>query len=74
MELLKTNDVKFTTKFQLFVNERREATVDVSGTVRDIIHDVRIRGDVAVKDYTTRFNRFSPDILRLGSEFIAKLQ
>jgi histidinol dehydrogenase len=72
MELLKTNDVEFTTKFQLFVNERREATVDVSGTVRDIIHDVRIRGDVAVKDYTTRFDRFSPDILRLGSEFITE--
>jgi histidinol dehydrogenase len=72
MELLKTNDVKFTTKFQLFVNERREATVDVSGTVRDIIADVRIRGDIAVKDYTTSFDRFSPDILRLGSEFITE--
>jgi histidinol dehydrogenase len=72
MELLKTNDVKFTTEFQLLVNERREATVDVSGTVRDIIADVRIRGDIAVKDYTTRFDRFSPDILRLGSEFIAE--
>jgi histidinol dehydrogenase len=71
MQLLKTNDAKFATQFKTLVNERREATVDVSGTVSEIIHDVRLRGDIAVKDYTHRFDKFSPDILRLSSEFIA---
>jgi histidinol dehydrogenase len=72
MQLLKTNDAQFATQFETLVNERREATVDVSGTVRDIIHDVRSRGDIAVKDYTSRFDKFSPDTLRLGSDFIAE--
>ncbi len=72
MQLLKSDDVGFATRFQVLVNERREVTIDVSGTVRDIINDVRLRGDIAVKDYTTRFDKFSPDILRLGSEFIAE--
>ncbi|AFZ03591.1 histidinol dehydrogenase [Calothrix sp. PCC 6303] len=72
MQLLKTNDAKFATQFQILVNERREATVDVSGTVRDIIHDVRLRGDNAVKDYTGRFDKFSPETLCLSSQFIAE--
>jgi histidinol dehydrogenase len=72
MQLLNSKDVEFATQFKMLVNERREVTIDVSGTVRDIINDVRLRGDVAVKDYTTRFDKFSPDILRLDSEFIAE--
>ncbi len=72
MQLLNIKNVNFATQFKILVNERREVTIDVSQTVRDIINDVRLRGDVAVKDYTTRFDKFSPDILRLGSEFIAE--
>lgn len=58
MQLLKSENVEFAAQFQMLVNERREVKIDVSGTVRDIINDVRLRGDVAVKDYTTRFDKF----------------
>ncbi|MDM9382461.1 histidinol dehydrogenase [Chlorogloeopsis sp. ULAP01] len=72
MQILKTTDQDFSTKFQAFVNERREATVDVSGTVRDIIADVRVRGDAAVKEYTSRFDHFNPQSFRLSDTFIAE--
>lgn len=72
MQLLKTTDKDFTPQFQALVNNRREATVDVSGTVHDILADVKVRGDVAVKDYTSRFDHFSPDSLRLSETFIAE--
>ncbi len=72
MQLLKTTDKDFSTKFQAFVNERREATVDVSGTVKEIIADVKTRGDAAVKEYTTRFDRYSPESFRLSDTFIAE--
>ncbi|RUR73178.1 histidinol dehydrogenase [Chlorogloeopsis fritschii PCC 9212] len=72
MQILKTTDQDFSTKFQAFVNERREATVDVSGTVRDIIADVRVRKDAAVKEYTSRFDNFNPQSFRLSETFIAE--
>jgi histidinol dehydrogenase len=72
MQLLKTTDTDFSTKFQAFVNERREATVDVSGTVREIIADVKARGDAAVKEYTTRFDRYSPESFCLSDTFVAQ--
>ncbi len=72
MQLLKTTDKDFSTKFLAFVNERREATVDVSGTVKEIIADVKARGDAAVKEYTTRFDRYSPESFHLSDTFIAE--
>ncbi|GAB1539627.1 histidinol dehydrogenase [Scytonema sp. NUACC21] len=70
MQVLKATDNDFADKFRILVNERREATVDVSGTVREIISDVKMRGDAAVKEYTTRFDRYSPQSLRLSDSFI----
>ncbi|WP_066374839.1 histidinol dehydrogenase [Anabaena sp. CA = ATCC 33047] len=72
MQLLKTTDKDFAVKFQTLVSDRREATVDVSGTVRDILADVKARGDVAVKEYTSRFDHFHPETLRLDASFIAE--
>jgi histidinol dehydrogenase len=72
MQLLKTTDADFSTKFKKLVSDRREATVDVSGTVRGIINDVRMRGDVAVKEYTSRFDRYNPESFRLSDTFIAE--
>ncbi|MFM7622510.1 MAG: histidinol dehydrogenase, partial [Alphaproteobacteria bacterium] len=37
-------------------------------TVRDILHDVRKRGDAALYDYTLRFDRCHPTALTLGPE------
>ncbi len=46
----------------------REQAQDVSAVVRDIIHEVRARGDAALIDYTQRFDRLSlnPDGLRIS--------
>jgi histidinol dehydrogenase len=72
MQLLKITDKDFTPQFKALVNNRREATVDVSGTVHDILADVKVRGDAAVKDYTSRFDHFSPHSLRLSETFMAE--
>lgn len=71
MQILKTTDANFHTLFDSLVNDRREATVDVSGTVREIIADVRSRGDVAVREYTAKFDKFEPDSLRVSRDAIA---
>lgn len=72
MQLLKTTDKEFISLFSALVNNRREATVDVSGTVRTILADVKARGDDAVKEYTSRFDHFTPHSLRLSDAFIAE--
>ncbi|MCX7595677.1 MAG: histidinol dehydrogenase [Fischerella sp.] len=72
MQLLKTTDRDFSDRFKTFVNERREATVDVSGKVREILADVKERGDEAVKEYTSRFDHYSPQSFRLSDRFIAE--
>ncbi|HIK04804.1 MAG TPA: histidinol dehydrogenase [Trichormus sp. M33_DOE_039] len=72
MQLLKTTDKDFTSQFQTLVNNRREATVDVSGTVHNILADVKVRGDAAVKEYTSRFDHFSPESLHLSQTFITE--
>ncbi|MBE9197659.1 MULTISPECIES: histidinol dehydrogenase [unclassified Nodularia (in: cyanobacteria)] len=72
MQLLKTTDKDFSVKFKALVSDRREATVDVSGTVKDILADVKVRGDAAVKEYTSRFDHYSPPSLHLSADFIAE--
>lgn len=72
MQLLKTTDKDFSVRFNALVSDRREATVDVSGTVKDILADVKVRGDAAVKEYTTKFDHYSPPSLHLSADFIAE--
>lgn len=72
MQLLQTTDKDFSSKFKTLVSDRREATVDVSGTVREILADVKVRGDAAVKDYTSRFDHYNPQSLHLSETFIAE--
>ncbi|MEA5516600.1 histidinol dehydrogenase [Nodularia sp. UHCC 0506] len=72
MQLLKTTDQDFSVRFKALVSDRREATVDVSGTVKDILADVKVRGDAAVKEYTTKFDHYSPPSLHLSADFIAE--
>lgn len=43
----------------------RENALSAEGTVRDILTDVRARGDEAVQDYTERFDGFRPPCLRV---------
>lgn len=42
----------------------------VADTVRAIIADIRERGDTAVRDYSEKFDHWSPDSFRLTSEQI----
>jgi histidinol dehydrogenase len=72
MQFLQTTNQDFSFQFQALVSDRREATVDVSGTVHSILADVKARGDAAVKEYTSRFDHFSPESLHLSADFIAE--
>lgn len=47
----------FDSDFQAFLTARREAEQDVGQTVREIIADVRRRGDEALGELTLRFDR-----------------
>ncbi|MBO7385737.1 MAG: histidinol dehydrogenase [Clostridia bacterium] len=49
---------------------REENKTDVSGAVRDIISDVRERGDEALFEYARKFDRVSIDSLRVSEEEI----
>jgi len=63
----------FDTAFTALLNAKREDSPDVDTTVAGIIADVRARGDRAVIDLTTKFDRITltPDTLRITSEEIA---
>lgn len=69
-QFLSTTDADFETRFNAVLNAKREDSPDVDAIVADIIADVRARGDVAVIELTTKFDRmtltpetlaFSPD-------------
>jgi histidinol dehydrogenase len=51
----------FAEAFTALVEGRREADADVSRDVAAIVADVRARGDVALADYTQRFDRHDLD-------------
>lgn len=45
----------------------------IRNTVSDVITDVRERGDVAVREYSEKFDGWSPDNFRLSDEDIEKI-
>jgi len=54
---LTISDDGFEAGFDGLLGHKREAAVDVNDTVTAIIDDVRARGDAALIDYTSRFDR-----------------
>nr|WP_209008058.1 histidinol dehydrogenase [Roseibium litorale] len=52
-------DADFETRFTGLLSGKREVSEDVDHIVRDILEDVRKRGDEAVLEYTARFDRLS---------------
>ena len=46
----------FEQKFAAFLTTKREVSEDVNATVRDIINDVRHRGDAALAHYSQKFD------------------
>jgi histidinol dehydrogenase len=57
---LDQSDPKFEARFGELLSAKREASEDVDQAVRAIIADVRARGDAALIDYTTKFDRVTP--------------
>jgi histidinol dehydrogenase len=58
MKRLDANAPGFAAAFDVLVNDRREADVDVSSVVSQILRDVRARGDVTLAEMTQRFDGF----------------
>jgi histidinol dehydrogenase len=54
---LATSDADFQDRFETLLAGKREASADVDAVVRDIIEDVRAKGDAALLSYTERFDR-----------------
>jgi len=62
----------FKSAFQNLLDQKREASVDVSAVVKDIISDIRTRGDAALFEYTSKFDRLdlNADTMRVDAEEI----
>ncbi|MFU0503929.1 histidinol dehydrogenase [Pseudaminobacter sp. NGMCC 1.201702] len=61
---LRTTEPDFETRFAAFLTTKREASADVDAVVRDIIANVRDRGDAALVDYSQKLDR--ADLSELG--------
>lgn len=61
---LRQSDADFETRFAAFLTTKREVSPDVEATARAIIDDVRARGDAALIDYSSKFDR--ADLTTLG--------
>ncbi|MGR3464066.1 histidinol dehydrogenase [Limimaricola sp.] len=62
---LSSTDADFEARFSALLTMKREDSPDVDDTVAAIIADVRARGDAALIDYTSRFDRLSLPAARL---------
>jgi len=56
MQQLAISDPDFAKRFRRVVNDRRESGDDVAGQVRDILREVKARGDDALVEYSARFD------------------
>jgi len=55
---LNQQSADFETRFKAFLSEKRETEADVIDVVKAILTDVRTRGDAALIDYTSKFDRY----------------
>lgn len=71
---LSTTDADFEAGFAALLGLKREISEDVDAAVRRIIADVRARGDEAVIEYTSRFDRLdlTPQTMRIPAGAIAE--
>ena len=65
-QFLNTQDADFEARFTALLGAKREDSPDVDAVVAEIIADVRGRGDAAVIELTSKFDRLNltPDTLR----------
>jgi histidinol dehydrogenase len=60
MKKLDTRDPGFEPAFRALLDDARETTAKVDAAVAGIIAEVKARGDAALVDFTTRFDRWAP--------------
>ena len=67
-QFLSTTDRDFEARFTALLGAKREDSPDVDHIVADIIADVRARGDVAVTELTSKFDRLdlTPETMRFS--------
>ena len=72
-QFLSTTDPDFEARFTALLGAKREDSPDVDHIVAEIIADVRARGDAAVIELTSRFDRLdlTPDTMRFTPDEIA---
>ena len=51
----------------------RQGSPEVAEVVAGVLADVRARGDEAVREYSERFDRWSPESFRLGPEDVERI-
>ena len=52
------------------INGDGKTGLDVRSVVRDVISDIRSKGDAAVRSYSEKFDRWSPSSFKLSTEEI----
>lgn len=69
---LNIEDADFESRFRAFLGMKREVSADVDTAVREIITDVRTRGDKALEEYSIKFDRldFSNTPMRISEDEI----
>ena len=67
---LAQSDPDFESRFQALLNDKREMATDVDRAAREIIDNVRQRGDAALIEYTEKYDRLAltADQLRVSDE------
>ena len=70
---LSTREATFEASFQDLLGAKRESDQDVNDVVLAILEDVKKRGDIALIEYTRKFDRFdlTQDTLAFGAEEIS---
>lgn len=70
---LDQRDADFEARFRTFLLEKRETEADVVDAVKAILADVRARGNHALIEYTTKFDRYplTVETMRVSADEIA---
>ena len=71
---LNSKQSDFDLRFEELLGAKRETSIDVDNTVREIISNVREKGDAALFEYTSRFDRLTltADNLRVSQDEISQ--
>lgn len=69
---LNSADADFAEKFATFLNNKRQSADNVDNDVKEIITQVQQKGDVALKEYTQKFDGWDAEKLRIDPSDLKK--